>query len=60
MGVLDKHSGVWLVGAGETLRHLMVKCVLPVAGQEAKAGTEQLIGGVGSGIERGINVMRLL
>ena len=40
----------------------MEKCVLPVAGQEAKAtcGTKQLAGGVEAGIQASIHVMRLL
>ena len=43
MIALDKKPGVRPVGVGETLRQLMVKCVLWVIGQESKAavnGTE--------------------
>ena len=50
---LDKSSGIRPVRIGETWRRLLVKCLLQVTGQEAKAacGTEQLAGG---GVEAGI------
>ena len=59
---LDKQTGFRPVGVGETWHRLMEKCTLRVTVQEAKAacGMEQLVGGVKSGIERGIHVMRLL
>ena len=59
---LDKHQEVRLVGVGETLLQLMVKCTLGVAGQEAKVacGTKQLTGGVDACIEGGIHGMHLL
>ena len=59
---LDKHPGVRPVGVGETWRRLMAKCVLKVAGQEAKeaCGTDQLCGGMEADIEGGIHAMRLL
>ena len=52
---LDKHLGVSPVGVGENWRLLMVKFVLRMMGQEAKAacGTEQLYGGVEAGIRGG-------
>ena len=40
---LDKHPGVWPMEVEETWRRMMAKCVIKVAGQEAKeaCGTEQ-------------------
>ena len=51
--VLDKSSGIRLVGIDETWRRLLAKCLLRVTGQEAKAacGMEKLAGGVEAGIE---------
>ena len=62
MIALDKHPGIRLVGVGETWRRLMTKCLLRVAGPEAKAacGTTQLAGGVEAGIEGAIHAMRVL
>ena len=59
---LEKCPGIRLVGIGETWRRLLAKCLLRVTGQEAKAacGTEQLAGGVETGIEGAIQAMRLL
>ena len=59
---LNKQPGLRLVRVGETLRLLMVKCVILVTGQESKAacGTYQLAGGVKVGIEGGIHAMHLL
>ena len=59
---LDKQPRVRLVGVGETWWRFMVKCLLQVTGQEAKAayGTEQIPDGVEEGIEDGIHAMRLL
>ena len=60
--VLDKQPGTRPVGVGETWRHLMAKCLLKVAGPEAKSacGTTQLTGGLEAGIEGAIHAMRLL
>ena len=43
---LDKHLELWPVGVVETWGRMKAKCVLKVAGQEAKqaCGTEQLCG----------------
>ena len=59
---LDKQPGIRPVGVGETWRRLMVKCLLKVAGPEAKAacGTTQLVGGLEAGIEGAIHAMRVL
>ena len=59
---LDKHPGTRPVGVGETWRRMMAKCLLRVAGPEAKAacGTTQLAGGVEVGIEGAIHAMRVL
>ena len=59
---LDKQPGIRLVGLGETWRRRMARCLLRVAGQEAKAacGTTQLTGGMKAGIEGAIHVMRVL
>ena len=59
---LDNQLEVRPVGVGDTLRQIMSKCVLRVAGQEAKVacGTEQLAGGVEEGMKGGINGMHLL
>ena len=48
---LDKHPGTRPVRVGETWRQLMEKCLLRVAGPEAKAtcGTTQLAVGVEAG-----------
>ena len=60
--VLDKCPGIIPVGIDDTWHRLMVKCLLRVTGQEAKAacGKEQLAGGVEAGIEGAIHSMRLL
>ena len=49
---LNKQQGIRPVGVGETWRRLMAKCLLKVAGPEAKAacGTTQLAGGLEAGI----------
>ena len=59
---LDKQPGIRPVGVGETWRQMMAKCLLRVAGPEAKAacGTNQLVGQVEAGIESAIHVMRVL
>ena len=51
--VLDNYPGFRLVRVGETWQRLMVKCLLRVTGQEAKAacGIEQIAGGVEAEIE---------
>ena len=50
---LDKCPGVRPVGVGEIWRRLLAKCVLVVAGGEAKeaCGSEQLCAGLEEGIE---------
>ena len=62
MIALDKQPGIRPVGVGETWRRLMAKCLLKVAGPEAKSacGTTQLVGGLGAGIEGAIHAMRVL
>ena len=59
---LDKQPGIRPVGVGETWRRLMAKCLLKVAGPEAKTacGTTQLVGGLEAGIEGAIHAMRVL
>ena len=59
---LEKKPEVRSVGVGETWCGLMVKCILLVVVQEAKAacGTEQLTGGAETVIKGGINTMRFL
>ena len=59
---LEKHPGIIKFIVGETWRWLMVKCLLRVTGQEAKAacGTDQLDQGVEAGIEGSIHVMIIL
>ena len=50
---LDKQPGIRPVGVGGGMwRCLMVKCLLKVAGPEAKSacGTTQLVGGLEAGI----------
>ena len=58
----DKQPGIRPVGVGETWRRLMAKCLLNVAGPEAKAacGTTQLAAGLEAGIEGAIHEMRVL
>ena len=58
---LDKQPGIRPVGVGETWRRMMAKCLLRVAGPEAKAAcrTTQLVGGVEAGIEGTIHAMRI-
>ena len=50
---LDKCPVVCPIGVGETLRRLLAKCVLAVAGEEAKiaCSTEQVSAGTEGGIE---------
>ena len=52
---LDKYPGVRTLGAGETWRWMLVKCVLVVTGVDVKeaCGTEQLFSGIEAGIEGG-------
>ena len=59
---LDKQPGIRPVGVGETWRQLIAKCVLKVAGPEAKSacGTTQLAGVHEAGIEGAIHAMRVL
>ena len=58
---LDKQPGIRPVRVGDTWRRLMAKCLLKVAGLEAKTacGTTQLAGGLEAGIEGAIHAMRV-
>ena len=60
--VLYKQPGIRPVGVGETWRRMVVKCLLKVAGPEAKAacGMTQLAGGLEAGIEGAIHAMHVL
>ena len=60
--VLDKQPGIRPVRVGETWRRLLDKCLLRVAGTDAKAacGTTQIAGGAEAGIEGDIHAMRIL
>ena len=62
MIALEKKPRIRTVGVGETWQRMMAKCLLKVAGQEAKAacGTTQLTGGLEAGIEGAIHAMRVL
>ena len=62
MIALDKQPGYRTFGVGETWQQIMAKCLLRVAGPEAKADcrTTQLKGGVEAGIEGAIHAMRVL
>ena len=59
---LDKQPGIRPVGVGETWCRIMVKCLLKVAGSEAKSacGTTQLAGGLEAGIEGAFHAMLIL
>ena len=59
---LYKQPGIRAVGVGETWRRIMAKCLLRVAGPEAKAacGMAQLAGGLEAGIEGAIHAMHVL
>ena len=59
---LEKQPGIRPVGVGKNWRRMMAKCLLKVAGPEAKAAcsTLQLAGGVEVGIEGDIHAMRVL
>jgi hypothetical protein len=59
---LDKCPGVRPIGVGETLRRLLAKCVLAVAGEEAKlaCGAEQVCAGMEGGIEAAIHAAKEL
>ena len=58
----EKKPGIMPVGVEETWRRMMAKCLLRVAGPEAKAAcsTTQLAGGLEAVIEGAIHVMRVL
>ena len=60
--LLDKQPGIRPVEVGETWWRMMDKCLLRVAGTEAKVacGTTQLEGGMKAGIEGAIHAMRVL
>ena len=57
---LDKCPGVRPVGIGEIWRRIFAKCVIVIAGGEAKeqCGDEQLCAGLEAGIEGGIHAAR--
>jgi hypothetical protein len=59
---LEKCPGVQPVGIGESWNRLFAKCVMLLAGAEAKdaCGVDQLCAGLEASIESGIHVMRLL
>ncbi len=59
---LEKCPGVRPVGIGESWNRLFAKCVMLLAGAEAKdaCGIDQLCAGLEAGIEGGIHAMRLL
>ena len=59
---LDKQPGIRPVGVGETWQRMMSKCLLKVAGPEAKdaCDTTQLAGGLEAGIEGAIHAMHVL
>ena len=59
---LDKMPGVRPLGCGEVWRRGSAKCVLAVAGHEAKTecGKDQLCAGLEAGIDGGIHAMRRL
>ena len=59
---LYKQPWIRAVGVGETWRLIMEKCLLRVAGPEAKAacGMAQLAGGLEAGIEGAIHAMGVL
>ena len=59
---LDKQPSIRPVGVGGTWRQMMAKCLLRVAGPDAKAacGTTQLARGVEVGIEGTIHAMLVL
>ena len=55
-------GGVRPLGVGETWRRLFAKCLLLVAGGEAKeaCGIDQLCAGLEAGIEEGVHAMHQL
>ena len=59
---MDNQPVIRPVGIGETWQSYFTKCVLVVFGPEAQEAdrTEQLYGGMESGIKGGIHVIRLL
>ena len=59
---LDKCPGVRPVGVGEVWRRLFAKCVIKVAGGQAKdaCGTSQLCAGLEAGIEGAVHAVKAL
>jgi hypothetical protein len=57
---IDKSPGIRPIGIGETWRRAIAKCILRVAGGEAKeaCGIDQLCAGLESGIEGAIHAMQ--
>ena len=59
---LNKCPGVRLIGIGKIWRRMLTKCVLKVAGSEAKnaCGNAQLSAGLEAGIEDAVHAARSL
>ena len=59
---LDKCPGVRPVGVGEVWRRLFAKCIIKVAGGQAKdaCGTSQLCAGLEAGIEGAVHAVNAL
>ena len=59
---LDKYLGIQPIGRGEIWRWLLAKCILKVAGAEAKdaCGNAQLCAGLEAGIEGTVHATQVL